>query len=218
MTQTTTTGPITLADVKAALGDTNPSATNAGALRAIIGRGSMATIQKHLDNIRAELAPVPPVAPGEAPGAPTMLIDQVWVAAWAAAQVLTLGRLDAVTVERDAARALAATQAQDVAALAAELDTLAETTAEAQKTSATLLEGMQTFEGRATAEVAAHATAITAAQAEIEKLKTDAAAAAALAVRDAQIERQSLQSTIDRLTDQASELKSLLARLTPIQQ
>lgn len=218
MTQTTTTGPITLADVKAALADTDPNNTNAGAVRAIIGRGSMATIQKHLDNIRAELVPVAEVEAGTAPGAPTMLIDQVWVAAWTAAQAMTFARLETVTAERDAARALAATQAQDVAALAAEVDTLAETTAEAQKTSATLLAGMQEFEGRATVEVAAHAAAIAAAQAEIEKLKTDAAAAAALATRDAQIERQALQSTIDRLTDQCSDLKSLLARLTPIQQ
>ena len=212
---TTTTGPITLADVRAALGDTDPSSTNAGAIRQIVGRGSFATIQKHLDAIRAELAPVPPVAPGTAPGAPTMLIDQVWVAAWTAAQALTFGRLETVTAERDAARALAETRAQDVAALAGEVDTLAEITTDAKAAAAMSKEALVTFGERAELELAEHATAIAAANAEIEKLKIEAAAAAALAARDAQIERQALQTTIDRLTDQCSDLKSLLARLTP---
>lgn len=216
MTQTTT-GPITLHDVRAALADTDPSSTNAAKLQKIIGRGSFATVQKHLDSIRAELVPVPPVAPGAAPTAPIDAITAIWGAAWAQAQVLTLGRLEAVTAERDAARALATTRGQDVAALATEVDTLAETTAEAQKTSATMLTELQDFEGRARVEVAAHAAAIDAATSEIEKLKTDATTAAALAARDTQIERFAMQNTIDRLTDQVSELKSLLARLTPTQ-
>lgn len=216
MTQTTTTGPITLADVKSALGDTDPSSTNAGAVRAIIGRGSYATIQKHLDTIRAELAPVPPVAPGTAPGAPTMLIDQVWVAAWTAAQALTLGRLETVTAERDAARALAEVQAQDVAALSGEVDTLTEATADAKTAAAASREALVTFGERAEAELAEHATAIAAANAEIEKLKMEATAAAELAKRDAQIERQSLQAAIDRQIDRYTELKSVVDRLKPI--
>ena len=215
MTQTTT-GPITLADVKSALGDTDPSSTNAGAVRAIIGRGSYATIQKHLDTIRAELAPVPPVAPGTAPGAPTMLIDQVWVAAWTAAQALTLGRLETVTAERDAARALAEVQAQDVAALSGEVDTLTEATADAKTAAAASREALVTFGERAEAELAEHATAIAAANAEIEKLKMEATAAAELAKRDAQIERQSLQAAIDRQIDRYTELKSVVDRLKPI--
>lgn len=216
MTQTTTTGPITLADVKSALGDTDPSSTNAGAVRAVIGRGSYATIQKHLDTIRAELAPVPPVAPGTAPGAPTMLIDQVWVAAWTAAQALTLGRLETVTAERDAARALAEVQAQDVAALSGEVDTLTEATADAKTAAAASREALVTFGERAEAELAEHATAIAAANAEIEKLKMEATAAAELAKRDAQIERQSLQAAIDRQIDRYTELKSVVDRLKPI--
>ncbi|MBK6559920.1 MAG: DNA-binding protein [Comamonadaceae bacterium] len=54
MTATTPppSGPISLADVRQALADTDPSGTNAGALRKIMGRGSYPTIQKHLDAIR----------------------------------------------------------------------------------------------------------------------------------------------------------------------
>ena len=48
MTATTPppSGPISLADGRQALADTDPSGTNAGALRKIMGRGSYATIQK----------------------------------------------------------------------------------------------------------------------------------------------------------------------------
>ena len=46
---------VTLDDVRQALGDTDPSTTNAGKLRAILGRGGMNTVQRHLDTIRAEL-------------------------------------------------------------------------------------------------------------------------------------------------------------------
>lgn len=215
---TTTTGPITHADVRAALGDTDPSSTNAAKLQKIIGRGSLATVQKHLDAIRAELVPAAPVAPGAAPAAPADAIAAIWGAAWAQAQVLTLGRLETVTAERDAARALAVTREQDVAALAGEVDTLTETTADAKAAAAASREALVTFGERAEVELAEHATAIAAANAEIEKLKTEAAAAAELAKRDAQIERQSLQTTIDRLTDQVSDLKSLLARLKPANQ
>ena len=41
MTNTTPpSGPISLADVRQALADTDPSGTNAGALRKLMGRGS----------------------------------------------------------------------------------------------------------------------------------------------------------------------------------
>lgn len=222
MTQTTTIGPITLADVKAALADTDPNNTNAGAVRAILGRGSMATIQKHLDSIRAELAPAPPVAPGATPAAPADAIAQIWGSAWAAAQILTLGRLETVTAERDAARALAATQERDLGAALANVDILTDATAEAQKTSATILAALQEFEGKATTEVAAHAAALEAAQAQTEQVKSDAATAAAaaaaalaLADRDHTIAMQAIQQIVDRQSTEVGQLRSLLDRLTP---
>ena len=114
MTNTTPpSGPISLADVRQALADTDPSSTNAGALRKLMGRGSYATIQKHLDAIRQERAPVVPVAPGTTPAPPADAVAAIWSAAYAAAQVLTLGRLETVTAERDAARAQITAQAQD---------------------------------------------------------------------------------------------------------
>ena len=215
-TTTTTTGPITHADVRAALGDTDPSSTNAAKLQKIIGRGSLATVQKHLDAIRAELVPAAPVAPGAAPAAPADTIAAIWGAAWAQAQVLTLGRLETVTAERDAARALAVTREQDVAALAGEVDTLTETTADAKAAAAAAKEALVTFGERAEVELAEHATAIAAANAEIEKLKMEATAAAALAQREAQIERQTMQMALERQIDRYTELKSVVDHLRPL--
>ena len=207
---TQATGPITIEDVRSALAETDPSTTNAGALRAIIGRGSFATVQRHLDTIRAERVPVP-AAPGAAPAAPADAVAAMWAAAYNAAQVQTLGRVDSLTIERDVALERGTTQAQDVAALAAAVDTLTEQAQAAQAATAA---------AQAATQVAEASTA--AARAELEKVRGDmerareaATAAAALSARDTQIERQALQTTIDRLTDQASELKSLLNRLSP---
>ena len=44
---------ITKDEVMAVLGDADPMCTSAAKLRRVLGRGSFATIQKHLDAIRA---------------------------------------------------------------------------------------------------------------------------------------------------------------------
>ena len=49
-------GPITADDVRSALGEVDPNSTNASTLRKLLGRGSLSTIQRHLDAIRFELA------------------------------------------------------------------------------------------------------------------------------------------------------------------
>jgi hypothetical protein len=69
--------------------------------------------QKHQDTIWAELAP------GTTPPPPADAVAAIWGAAWAQAQALTLGRLEAVTAERDALAALVKTQAADLATRAA---------------------------------------------------------------------------------------------------
>ncbi|MBK9346897.1 MAG: DNA-binding protein [Burkholderiales bacterium] len=204
MTNTTPpSGPISLADVRQALADTDPSSTNAGALRKLMGRGSYATIQKHLDAIRQERAPVVPVAPGTTPAPPADAVAAIWGAAYAAAQVLTLGRLETVTAERDAARLVAA-QAQDVASLAAEVDAGAETVTAA-------LSAKQQLE----TTVESHQGEIARLTGELERVTREAAAAAELAQREAQIKLQTLQTVLDKAIHEVSDYKSLLARLTP---
>lgn len=115
--ETVGTGPVTLDDVRSALAGTDPHSTNAGALRRVLGRGSLSTIQKHLDTIRAEgLAPALELA-GAAPAAPSDLVAAVWSAAWAAAQARTLGTLAQAQAQvAQQAQALAVAQADAAAA------------------------------------------------------------------------------------------------------
>lgn len=54
------------------------------------------------------------------------------------------------------------------------------------------------------------------ARAEIERVTTAATAAAALAEREAKIERQALQTAIDRQIDRYTELKSVVDHLKPM--
>lgn len=204
------TGAITRADVLAAIGDTDANATNANALRGIIGRGSMATIQKHLADIRAERLPVLPTAPGAIPAAPAEAVAAIWTAAWAQAQVQTLGRLEAVTSERDAATARAATLAQDLTAMTVEIDTLNEELDKA-KAVATAAEQSHAVElSTAKAAQVQLENALLVEQREIEKLTAAAKSAEALALRDAQLKDQAHQSAINHLLDQVAELKSAL--------
>jgi hypothetical protein len=116
------TGPVTLDDVRAALADTDPSTTNASALRKLIGRGSLSTIQRHLDTIRAEGVQQPLEVGSTAPDAPRDLIAAVWSHAWTAAQARTAAALaEAQAEQARTAAALAVAQA-DAAAAQAEAD------------------------------------------------------------------------------------------------
>lgn len=206
------TGPVSFDDVAQALGDSDPGGTNASKLRAVIGRGSFATIQRHLDAIRAERAPAVPAAPGAIPPAPADAVAAIWGAAWAQAQAVTLSRLERLSAERDAAQALAAAQAQDVAGLAAEIDAM---TAAALAQGAAQAQALEAAQATA-AEAAALAQELATARAEIERITAAAAQAAALAQREAQIERQTLQTALERQIDRYTELKSVVEHLRPL--
>lgn len=207
---TQNTGPISIDDVRAALADTDPSSTNANKLRATLGRGSFATIQRHLDTIRTERAPAPMVAPGAAPAAPPEAVAAMWTAAWTAAQVQTLGRLETVTAERDSLAALATTQGADLAALASAIDANAETVTAALADKQKLEGDLLTLIKSSGEALEVHKGEIARLTMELEKVETAATSAAALAQRDAVLAATSMQTTIDRLTDQVGELKGLL--------
>lgn len=197
ITPSPATGALTRADVLAALGDTDANSTNANALRGLIGRGSMATIQRHLADIRAERLPVAPTAPGAIPTAPAEAVAAIWHAAWTQAQVQTLGRLEAVTAERDAAAAKAATASQDLTALAVEIDTLNEELGKA-KAMAIAVEQAHAIElSTAKDDLVQLENAIAAAQSEIAQLK-------------AQLKDEQHKAAINHLMDQVSDLKSAL--------
>ena len=131
MIESTNLGPVTLDDVRAALGGTDPSSTNAGALRRQLGRGSLSTIQKHLDTIRQELAAPALEALGAAPDVPRELVQAL---AAQQAQALAVARADAQAGQQEAddaaqalvaAQALAAQQADDAAQVLAAAQALA---------------------------------------------------------------------------------------------
>ncbi len=202
------TGPITLDDVRQALADTDPTSTNAGALQKLIGRGSNATVQKHLDAIRAERAPTLAPAPGQTPAAPQEAVAAIWGAAYAAAQVLTLARLEAVTAARDQLAGTVGQLSADLAAALAQVDSLAEqASAVSTATDAAMAERDAALQDASDAKQALEASRIA-----FEALKREGQANMALAEKDAQNAALTLQATIDRLTDQVGELKSLLHR------
>lgn len=246
--QTTTlaaTGPITLDDVRSAIGDTDPQSTNASKLRKIIGRGSFETIQKHLELIRKEQAPVLLGTQAPPPPPPKDAIEAVWLAAWSASQAATYGRTERLSAERDAALELSVTRASDIGGLTADLDSLLEKVAAAESHAAELaaqgeadlaaaakiaaeatealeqaLKAKETAESGATqaaAEAAAEAAkALEQLRSEKAKLEADAVHADELATLRATVAENAMQGTINKLNDQIVELKGLLrTTMTP---
>jgi hypothetical protein len=196
--------PVTLDDVRATLGDTDPRTTNAGALRSKLGKGSVSTIQKHLDKLRADLMPAV-VTPGSpTPAAPAEALGAIWSAAWSAAQAQTLGRLNIVSQERDAARERITLLIGDLEAVANQLDQTTEAQAQsAQRTS------------ELTAQAERCGADLTAARVEIERLNTASEHAAQLALRDGELKDKAHQQDREYLLNQIAELKSALHRTPP---
>ena len=204
------TGPVTLDDVVHALGDLDPSNTNAAKIRETLGRGSFATIQKHLDRLRAARTTLAPAQGSDVPSAPTDVLATLWSAAYRAASHLTAARLTEVMIERDELRIAGAVAGADVAALAGEVDAL-ETAISAAVTAQVLAEteGAQASEALASVHAASAvkmAELARTADTDLIELQHELA----LEQRDRLIERQTQQTTIDRLTDQIAELKALV--------
>lgn len=217
-TQTVARVTVTLDDVRNAIGDGSPHKTNSGKLREIIGRGSMATIQRHLEALRAEeTAAAMPITPMDAPAVPIEAAQPMWTAAWTAAQVHVLAHAERLAAERDAARARADALAADVQSITEQHDALEQALAQERAAAAA---GVQALEQAAEqAAAAAQATeqalklALEQAQAQALKLAADlererAAAAAAAALAEAG--RDLMRQELGRLTDQVGELKAAL--------
>jgi hypothetical protein len=211
-------GPITIDDVRLALGDDNPNETNVNRLRERIGRGSFATIQKHLKTLRAMRVAAAQPAGSQAvvPKAPPDAVETLWAAAWGIAQAKTSARFESLIAELDGLRETTTAQDDDLVAMAVQLDVL---DAQAQDAKTAQLaaqsaarESEQKLNEKTADEVAvsvAHAAALAKSQAEIARVTEGSVHAAQLAALTAQIERQALQSAIDRMHDQLAELKAL---------
>lgn len=201
-------GPVTLDDVRAALSDTDANATNAGAVRRTLGRGSLSTIQKHLDAIREEGKAQALEVGGAAPDAPKDLISALWSSAWAAAQARTAGALAAAQQQQAAtAQALAVAQA-DAAAAQQDADEAAQALAQVQQQS------QQIYEAHAATLAAAQALAQAQQQAAAQELlqvrsdleHTQQAAALEKAEHAAAV--AALRGEVDRLVNQLADLRA----------
>lgn len=204
------TGPVSFDDVAQALGDADPSGTNASKLRAVIGRGSFATIQKHLDTIRAQRAQALHPVEVKTPEAPPELLA-MWGAAVAVAVAQVRTRLDSVVQERDSLAQALASARGDVEALAGELEGA---TARADAAATDMAQQVAQLQ----AEAAQHAQALEAQEQAAATLQAKLSQQVAEGLQQVQVSElqarlgaQALQTTIDRLTDQVGELKSLLA-------
>lgn len=201
MTETTNSsqGPVTLEDVRAALNGTDPTTTNAGALRKLLGRGSNATIQKHLDTLRTEaLSPMPDMH-GAAPDAPKELVTALWQAAWIHAQARTSSALAQAHTREQALSAALATAQTDIVAALAQADSAAEALAQAMQAAH---EASQAYAADVRRANTAQAEAVQAL--EVERT--------ARALEHAQHEAgvAALRGEIDRLVNQLADLRAAL--------
>ena len=205
-------GPVTMDDVLGALDGADPLGTSASKIRAILGRGSFATLQKHLDALRAAAkAAQEPASLSAVPSAPPEVIAALWSAAYNAAGHQLAGKLASSMTERDALRAAAIAAADDVATLAAQVDALEQEAAAAHASSEAALadcaaarKELQAHQARDSAN---RMQLVTAAEADVMAARH----ALEMEKRDRTIERQTLQSTVNSLTDQIGELKALLS-------
>lgn len=117
-------GKITAEDVQTAVeqlgGD--PNATNAARIREILGRGSYATIQKHLNALRTALTEPEPIDAEAIPEAPQEILAGIWAAAWSAAAQRYGAKLLAVTERADDLAERLATATDDLDELLVDLD------------------------------------------------------------------------------------------------
>lgn len=200
-------GPVTLDDVRAALGDTDPSQTNAGKLRAAVGRGSVSTVQRHLDTIRAEraAAALEPLTAGTVPEPPADVIARLWTAAYSAAETLLRRRLDAVTAERDALMQAGDAQRADADALASAVDAAEAQAVEAAAAAAAAQQAAGVAEQRAQALE----QALQAAEQRTQAVQVEAEHAAQLAAAQhaAELQRVEHDRQVERATLQAASIE-----------
>jgi hypothetical protein len=217
-----TDGPITYADVLACVpvddaGVPQANSTNSGAIRTQLGRGSNATVQKHLDAIRAELgAAAAPKPVGAVPEAPADAVGAIWAAAWSAAQATVLSRLDTVTVERDQARARVDVLTADRDAATAEADQqrdqAAAAVADRDRAKAREAELLTRIDADQQARVDIDLAMVRDGEAVDARHKRELDKhqhAAELLAREREIERQALQGQIDRLQERVAELRAV---------
>ena len=212
-----TTGPVTFDDVRQALGDIDPAGTNAGALRRILGRGSLSTIQKHLDTLRTQAVQPAVEAPGKVPDAPQDLIQVVWAQAWATAQALVQTALATAQAKAEALTNLLGIAEADAVAAQAEADEARDALGAVQAR----LDSVDAENQRVIDRVqAAHEEQVLALRAGLSDARHDAEQARnELAVAQARhaADLAVLRGELDRQVSQLADLRAALQRPLPVE-
>jgi hypothetical protein len=228
-TPTPAIGPVTFDDVLTALGETDPHSTNAGKLRAILGRGGMGTIQKHLDAIRASRAAAQmPQEPGAVPPAPDDAVTTIWTAAYAQAESRVRRRLDFVTADRERLAVLVPTLQADLAEMTAAADRAEAAAADAAEIAqnqgralAEMTELLSEAQDALQAAQEAHAAELAQVRAQADQAARLAASEHAQALQrvehDREVERVALQAAISAASQRHAEALGLLHALRPVQ-
>ena len=211
-----TTGPVTFDDVRQALGDQDPAQTNAGALRKLLGRGSLSTIQKHLDTLRTQAVQPAVEAPGKVPDAPQDLIQVVWAQAWATAQALVQTALASAQAKAEALAHLLGIAEADAVAAQAEADEARDALGAVQAR----LDSVDAENQRVIDRVqAAHEEQVLALRAGLSDARNEAEQARhALAVAQARHEADLalLRGELDRQVSQLADLRAALQMRPPV--
>lgn len=203
---------ITRDDVRVALSDVDPNSTNAGRIREILKRGSLQTIQKFLEEIRAEKVPqVQQIS--EVPNAPKDLINAVWQAAYQSAQSQSFNLVATSIALKEQALARVVTLEKDIQMFTEQENVVAEKLQIMQ-------ENIETYELKCAAYEATRRQDFDLFQSREAQLKDDIAKqveAYAIAKKDAahqdtlhQQQRDIMRVELERLTDQVGELKAHL--------
>jgi len=204
---------ITIDDVRQAIEGIDPNETNASKIRAMLGRGSFETIQRHLNTIRKENAPEPLTDIDQVPEMPKEAAQAMWTTAVQAAQVAVLSRTERLAAERDDALAHVEVIDGDMAELLDTLDkqagTLAEVTAkldEADTKSTDMAALFNAEKETMQTQIQTMETQIKTLASELEKEKTNAVHGAAIYESNLAL----MRSEVARLNNEVGELKSHL--------
>ena len=205
---------VTKQDVLAALGDTDPSRTNANIIRARLGRGGNSTIQKLLNEIRAERSAPAKSIDSEAPPppAPIELIATVWQACWLQAQAQTLSRLDKTNIELAQLKESSSILTNDYEALCDEVDNLRDALAAAEQTTAAAEAELRQVTAEHAAEINKLQLELDEANAALKAAKLELTQSHELMQRDSELKDLAHRNDREHLLNQLAELKALLYR------
>ena len=125
-TPSPSTGPVTIEDVREAIGDTDPHRTNAGTIRQRIGRGSLSTIQRHLETLRRQQSAEQGYEAAQdeivAPEAPKGLLRGLWEAAYGLALATVQNGLIAAQERAAELEGIRQAQCEEIEAMAELVD------------------------------------------------------------------------------------------------